>query len=231
MKKKSFMCGGSITVEAAFVVPSCFLVLLSLSCLFQMIVSQNKIQMGMLQAAQTYSSQGKQLASLETWTKYGTVLRWKETESDAVCYTDYSIGIPFLGSGFCRLNRYQQMVVNDYSGVSMIPEDMEEGYVFIAENGHVYHLDRECPYLRIKIKSVTMEQTIDLRNQSGGKYYPCEGCCTMAVFQNTDVVYLTVYGNRYHRSKTCSQLKRTVRRVHCSEIGNLPLCSKCKRNQ
>lgn len=231
MKQKNFMCGGSITVEAAFVVPSCFLVLLSLSCLFQIIISQNKIQMEMLQAAQKYSSQGKQLASLESWTKYGTVLQWKETESDVLCYTDYSIGIPFLGSDFYRLNRYQQMVVNDYSGVSMIPEDVEEGYVFIAENGQVYHLNRECPYLRIKIKSVTMEQIIDLRNRSGGKYYPCEGCCTTAVSQNKDVVYLTVYGNRYHHRKSCSQLKRTVRRVHYSEIGNLPLCSKCKKNQ
>lgn len=224
---KKMTCQGSFTVEAALVIPFCFFVLMSLFSLFQSIVRQNNVQMGMLQAAQAYSCQEGRLSSLEIFSKNGVVLQWNEKEDSTLCFTNYTIEIPFLGSRLCKLNRYQQMAVSNYKGISMIPEESGEEIVYLAENGQVYHRNRECTYLRIIVQTVTLGQSVGLRNQSGGKYYPCEGCCKGRTLQEEDTVYLTSYGDRYHWNKTCSKLKRTVREVYRSEVGNLPACSKC----
>lgn len=226
MKKKSW-CRGSFTVEAAFVVPLVFLVLLSLSCLFHALARQNDIQMAMLRAVQSYSSHGKCIASLERFIQDKELLLWKKAENGQVCYVNYVVEIPFLGSRFFKINRYQQMMANDYRGISMISDEKGEGMVYVAKNGQVYHLERECTYLRTRIQTTAVSQAIELRNQSGGKYYPCEDCCGGEEQEEREKVYLTTYGNRYHVSRNCSKLKRTVRKVSRSEVGNLAACSKC----
>lgn len=226
MKQKSW-CRGSFTVEAAFVVPFGFLVLLSLSCLFQSLIQQNDTQLAMLQSVKSYSIQGEHVTSLEKLAQNKIILHWKETKDDHLCYVNCVLEIPFLGSRMFKINRYQQMVVNDYSGVSMIPEQAEDQMVYVAVNGKVYHLDRECTYLRTRIHATTVNQMWDLRNQSGGIYYPCEDCCRAKEQEGNTSVYFTSYGNRYHISRNCSKIRRTVKKVHRSEVGNLTACSKC----
>lgn len=226
MKRKNWY-GGSFTVEAALAVPFGFLVLLSLSCLFQALVRQNNIQMAMLRAVQSYSSYGECMVSLEEFVQSRQLILWKETENGKLCYVNDSIEIPFLGSRFFKMNRYQQMVASDYRGISMVSEEEAEGMVYVAKNGQVYHLDRECTYLRTRIHTTTVIEAAGLRNQSGGKYYPCESCCKGEEQEGTEQIYLTSYGNRYHVGRNCSKLKRTVRKVPRSEVGNLAACSKC----
>ena len=226
MKRKNWY-GGSFTVEAALVVPFGFLLLLSLTCLFQALVRQNNIQMSMLRAVQNYSTHGRCVTSLEVFSRDKTILLWKEMENGQICYVDDIVEIPFLGSRFFKINRYQQMAANDYTGVSMTSEETDDEMVYIAKNGQVYHIDRECTYLRTRIRTVTVNQAMDLRNQSGGKYYPCESCCHERQQDGTEQVYLTSYGNRYHIGRNCPKLKRTVRQVHRSEVGDMAACSKC----
>ncbi len=225
--KKKWWFNGSYTVEAAFVVPLGFLVLMSLSCLFTALLRQNNIHMSLLQVSAMYGYSGQKQISLEDILKDHVLIQWEEDGQEKVCYADYNIAIPFIGSRFMKMHQYQQMCVSDYAGISMVPEETGEGEVYIAENGKVFHKNRECTYLRTRIQSALLLEVKEKRNQSGGIYYPCESCCHSQARKESELVYYTSYGNRYHIKKSCSKIKRTVRKVKRSMAGNLSPCSKC----
>ena len=103
-------------------------------------------------------------------------------------------------------------------------EKGEDPVVYIAENGTVYHIARNCAYLNPSVKAVSLEMSDTLRNESGEKYYFC-GSCKGSRFQA--VAYVTSYGNKIHNSLRCAGLKRTIYTVHLSETGEMGKCSKC----
>ena len=84
-------------------------------------------------------------------------------------------------------------------------EEQEE-YVYITENGTVYHRERNCTHLTLSIELAGKDEVGQLRNESGGKYYPSEKCGG----DGSSFVYVTGEGTRYHNTITCSGLKRTV---------------------
>ena len=49
-------------------------------------------------------------------------------------------------------------------------------YVYITQYGEVYHIEKMCSYLVRNIKAASLAEITDLRNASGGKYYPCSLC-------------------------------------------------------
>lgn len=102
-------------------------------------------------------------------------------------------------------------------------EDAEDGEtVYVTDNGRVYHKDRECSHIRLKISAVSMSQARSAHNAHGAGYQPCEKCGSHAA----GMVYITREGNRYHASLSCGGLKRTVSEVKLSET-NLRPCSRC----
>lgn len=101
-------------------------------------------------------------------------------------------------------------------------EEQEE-YVYITENGTVYHRERNCTHLTLSIELAGKDEVGQLRNESGGKYYPCEKCGG----DGSSFVYVTGEGTRYHNTITCSGLKRTVISIPLSEVGGRPPCSRC----
>lgn len=105
---------------------------------------------------------------------------------------------------------------------SLSGEGAEE-LVYITETGSVYHKSRNCSHLALSIRAVETDSLSVLRNDDGGKYYPCEHCGEGSGF----VVFLTDQGNRYHRSLSCSGLKRTIYTVSISEAGGRGPCSRC----
>ncbi len=216
---------GSITVEACLVVPFCFFALLSLLCPFQVLVKKQCVQAEMLQAVQMYSRQGEKIVSLKALAKEGVLLKWKEETGHSLCYAEYQIPIPFSGLGIGDLNCYQQMVVNDYKGISMVPDESAEGYVYLSTNSQVCHLNPQCTHLKVKLRKVNLAEAANLRNQSGEIYYPCEVCASDG---KVEPVYITSYGTRYHNDKSCSKIQRNVRRILRSKVGNMPICSKCQ---
>lgn len=101
----------------------------------------------------------------------------------------------------------------------------EDPMVYVTETGTVYHTNRNCTYLNPSVKAVDIAAIEDSRNQSGGKYYPCELCGKKNV-QGT--VYITGQGSSYHSSLTCSGLKRTIYTIPLSQAGGRGRCSKCR---
>lgn len=102
-------------------------------------------------------------------------------------------------------------------------EEEKEQIVYVTETGSVYHLYLTCSHLHLSIRPVGYWEMEGLRNSNGAKYYPCEKCGAV----QTDTVYITDDGNRYHSCISCSGLKRGIREIPISEADGLLLCSRC----
>ena len=137
--------------------------------------------------------------------------------------------IPVMApSGFSLQSRYYG---HAWVGYGLGAEDPasdgipgEETIVFITPTGTVYHRARDCTYLKPSVRAVDASSLRGLRNDSGGKYYPCEACRPAAA----GIVYICSDGNRYHGSSTCRSLKRTILEVPLSSVeDHMRACSKC----
>ncbi len=100
--------------------------------------------------------------------------------------------------------------------------------VYITETGTVYHLYKDCTYLKLSIKEVDFDQIAFLRNDSGGKYKKCSLCSDNGDVSGHKTVYITNTGDRYHYNLSCSGLKRTIITIRISETGDRSLCTRCK---
>ncbi|MDE6937540.1 MAG: pilus assembly protein, partial [Lachnospiraceae bacterium] len=99
----------------------------------------------------------------------------------------------------------------------------DEETVYITETGLVYHRDYHCTHLELSIRMVSSAELESLRNNSGGRYYPCGQCVRLG----KNGVYITNTGDRYHSSLSCSGLKRTIYAVPVSEAVGRRACSRC----
>ncbi len=99
--------------------------------------------------------------------------------------------------------------------------------VYVAENGTVYHTNRSCTHLILSIKKTSLQKISTLRNENGGKYYPCEICGNDST---SNIVYITEQGDRYHKNSECSGLKRTIYAISIHEVGNRKECYRCSQS-
>lgn len=100
--------------------------------------------------------------------------------------------------------------------------------VYVTTTGSVYHEDLECTHLKLSIREIDSDALASLRNVSGEKYHACEKCGGGTMGES---VYITNEGNRYHKSLSCSGLKRTVKEVTREEAEHMKSCSKCGKNK
>ena len=137
--------------------------------------------------------------------------------------------IPLPGNFFIQKAEVRawtgRVLTGGEGGTDGSSEDFD--YVYVAENGVVYHDNPDCTHLSLSIRAVDVESLDTLRNNDGSIYHKCERC-TGGYISST--VYITEDGNRYHSSLGCSGLKRTVREVHRDEAGNMKACSKCGKD-
>lgn len=145
----------------------------------------------------------------------------------------YRVRIPIRFLGIYEMDMVQRVKLRGWTG-HQIPslytvEGEEEGEdgttVYITETGTVYHLNKSCSHIKLSIETIN-EKPDWQRNKSGGKYYPCESCCKNDI-SNEGPYYITSYGDRYHRRRDCSRIKRTVKEVHLSEVGSRTRCKRC----
>lgn len=138
----------------------------------------------------------------------------------------YEILLPysFLGSGKFRVvDRARVRAWTGYDNTQSEHLHAEEEIVYITSEGEVYHRDRSCKHLNIKVLTAYRDKISEIRNKDGGKYYACEFCDS----RQGAVVYVTEYGDRYHGNIGCSRLKRDVYPVPLSEVGGRRLCATC----
>lgn len=101
-------------------------------------------------------------------------------------------------------------------------------YVYVAENAAVYHLSKDCTHIKLTISECDVWKLQGLRNDYGGKYYPCELCVGSGATEEGNF-YIAKNGDRYHRYLQCSGLKRTVTVMLREEAEKLyRVCSRCQ---
>ncbi|MDO5402773.1 MAG: hypothetical protein Q4F11_04980 [Eubacteriales bacterium] len=154
----------------------------------------------------------------------------KVCENDSVIdlQVTYTIKNPFDIFGIGKVTLTQGCKTDGWLGenkdIYTVSEDNEK-YVYVTEQGEVYHKDKNCTYLTRVIMRKEKNELNGLCNADGQKYYPCERCSNTSF--GSKFIYVTQYGDRYHGDITCTQLARTILKIPVSSVGERTLCVKC----
>ena len=249
-RASSFTSKGSITLEAAAVIPIFFLAILCMVYLFEVIAIQSSLQSALQKVGKELADEFyvyPYVSDQEVEERVVSIVGEERLEdsmiaggSDGLDFSNTKIN---LITGEMNLNvRYQieipvpffhlpvriceeRLKVKAWNGRSL-GFNMTGGseMVYVSDYGVVYHKSLTCSYLELSVRSVNASSIGTERNQSGGKYYPCEKCDHIS---SGRMVYVTDYGNRYHTSLNCSGLKRTINLVSLEELNGIGGCSKC----
>lgn len=126
--------------------------------------------------------------------------------------------------GFTVSQRYYGKAWTGYDVAGHVSDtSQEDPMVYVTQTGTVYHIDRNCTYLNPSVEAVGADAVDGMRNEAGGRYYPCGICGDTAQGQ----VYITRQGSSYHARIDCSGLKRTIYTVPLSQVGGRGRCTKC----
>ena len=138
----------------------------------------------------------------------------------------YTVKNPFNILGKRQITIYEKRITDIWLGEEKdgfeSNNNDESEYVYITQYGEVYHIEKMCSYLVRNIKAASLAEITDLRNASGGKYYPCSLCKGAS-----KIVYYTDYGDKYHASDSCYALQRTILKVKKEKIKGMECCKKC----
>ncbi len=237
---------GSITVEASLVVPIFFFAIYTFLFMILIVGCQDEVGWAMARLAREAAIENamtdQKLLRSKTYLAsklsnyvdgsqgviHLTDSRIMEENDKIDLVADYEIALPIALFAIDHVSVIQRVHTRAFVGVeTRSPLDVSDEEVYIAETGTVFHRDGDCTYLKLSISQVLYRDLPGLRNESGGRYLPCESCSKNLVMGADCLVYIANYGDRFHRIRTCSRIKRTVKKVHLSQVGNRHPCSKC----
>lgn len=250
-RTSAFTSKGSITIEAAMAVPFFFFAVLCLVSLLEMMSIQTVMRSALhgiaketakeafaspvilpgnmerdmvkrigeerLNRSMVYGgSKGLSCQKKRVWTDMSVI----------ELSVRYQLKIPFLMFRIPLIVQEEKVRVKGWTGYEKGGFGTErKEIVYITETGVVYHKDADCSYLELSVRAVPQAELEGLRNDGGGKYYPCVFC--MGNHHKGGYVYITDTGDRYHSSLACGGLKRTVYAVELSEVYGRGGCSRC----
>lgn len=138
----------------------------------------------------------------------------------------YKMTVPINLFGKIQYKIVQEAKCRKWTGYQIGQDQQEDDtWLYYTQYGSVYHASRTCTHLDLSIQGIPYSQVEQNRNQSGGKYHPCEKCDSHS--SNHRMVYITNYGDRYHTSLACSGLKRKIYMIQSSKATDKRMCSKC----
>jgi len=151
-----------------------------------------------------------------------------ETEGDVFLQASYRISLPGLFGNritipLCQTSR-RKCWTGKTGNIPAGETGEDDILVYLADTGSVYHKDPGCYHLNVTVRSISAGAVDAARNNGGGRYRPCEHCAAAASAVGT--VFITPEGDRFHVTRDCSGLKRSLRCVPLSECG-FPPCSNC----
>ena len=245
-----FTSKGSITMEAAVVIPVFFFAILCMMYLFEVMAIQSSISsasqcVGKAWAEESYLSPvvfprelEKELIRVIGKEKLDSSIIANGSEGISCEYSKanlktavlnmnvrYQIEIPVMMFRLPIRTYEERLRVKGWTGdIGLSDDEEDEMYVYITDYGSVYHQSLACSYLELTIRGISVNKLYNERNEYGAIYYRCEKCGDLP---KEGVVYVTDYGNRYHTTLSCSGLKRTIHIVKLSEVNGLGGCSKC----
>lgn len=250
-RASAFASQGSLTLEAAIVVPIFFFAMLCLAYLLEMMAIQTTVRNSLYNAGKEAAKEayaGKLLTSGELEQQIIQNIGKNRLEKSIIAggaggidcrksryrsvtgvldlSVQYRVEIPILMFHITPVTCEETLRVKGWSGyVVNTGSGTKEELVYVTDTGIVYHKDANCTYLDMSVQSVQRDSVRDLRNQSGGRYYACEACGNELT--DSSFVYITLYGTRYHTSLECKKIKRNIYTIPIGEAYGLGGCSKC----
>ncbi len=237
----------SLTVEASLVLPVFLFAVLTIAYLGLVVKTQDEVRHAMCRTVSEASAEvgagmtaqaksmvyyrAKLAAYLEdtslTTTLIGSSFLKENDEIDLV--VSYTTSIPFSIFNFLRPRFQERIHSRAFVGMDTRAKEEEEddAIVYVTPTGRVYHRDKNCTYLKLTVSQLLYGDIDHIRNSSGGKYKPCHRCASGIKPGADSPVWITNYGDRYHTSRSCSEIKRTIQEILLSEVGNRSPCSKC----
>lgn len=250
-RASAFTSKGSITLEAALATSFFFFAVLCLAYLFEIMALQTSIKsalhaVGKEVAIEAYvnpviptTKMERRIAELVGEERLENSLivdgsqgldcsaskkYWNTTIMDLV--VSYKIEIPVLMFQIPMISKEEMIRVKGWTGHEVKQtESVENVMVYVTDYGIVYHADMNCSYLDLSIKTVDEKELENLRNQSGSIYKECSSCDHYSNVNSK--VYITDYGDKYHKSLECSGLKRNIYAISLTDVHGLGGCSKC----
>ena len=239
---------GSLTVEAAVVLPVLACCLVTVIYFFRILMVQEAIDQALYYAGQKVSVESsitdsdvalflsaeyfflqvvEEYEFIDTYVENGTfgisLLSSSFTEEEILLRAQYRMKLPVPFINKERMYFWQQNRFRKWVGDS--PKEEAEDVVYVTATGEVYHASTGCRVLSLSIHQIAIDQIYMVRGENGQKYTPCSRCKFYE--KGADVVYYTDYGELYHYSTACSSIKRTIITIPTSEIGERRPCSYC----
>lgn len=160
-----------------------------------------------------------------------------EDEVDLCLYYECSIPVLFFQiEPFECVQRVKaknwtgQTVAKLYGEKDQESDNAEEAMVYMTATGTKYHTHSDCSHLSLSIQETTYGQVAYQRNKNNGKYTKCQVCARTATLTSSSMLYITDDGDRYHTSRQCSGLRRTVREISISEVPTgVSRCKRCEK--
>ena len=98
--------------------------------------------------------------------------------------------------------------------------------VYMTDGGTVYHTNIDCTYLSLNIEKTSYLEMTQRRTGSGSKYKACSICVNKKI-ADSQVVFITKEGKKYHTDINCRGLTRRVITLDISQVETKNACSKC----
>lgn len=240
---------GSYTLEAAIIFPMVAAFFVSILFFFRVLQVETEVQAalaysGRMTAVEAASVENSNLLFISAEGLFRSKLSENKYAKQYVIGGNLGISLSdsdLKGDNIRLIARYTMKLPIDFfsiKGITLtqstsnrkwtgksIEKNDTDVYVYYTDEGTVYHLTTACTFLDLSIKGVKIAEIAAKRNNNGAKYSECSYC----VAKNTtnQVYFITNYGTKYHSTCGCKNLKRTIHMVKKSEIGGMPLCSKC----
>lgn len=205
---------GSMTVEAAMVMPLFLYAIINLLSLILMFQEYS------VQEAKLHQT-GRQMSLLA----YGQEEGKQDIELVTVSPVRALIPIAAFPSAVivngCVMHKWTGY---DLFGPEASSEETGEALVYVTRSGTAYHKSRNCVYLNPSIRMMTRRQAEEAVNAEQQRYTPCILCGG-----GSGIVYVTETGTRYHSTAGCSGIKRTIDSIPLSEAlaSGRHACAKC----
>ena len=241
---------GSLTIEAAVILPLFFIGMVALICVMDLQRIKTEVHVSLNESAKELGMYAFVLGDGES--PIGAV-------DDALCMayaqknltSDKNVKLNTLKSSYNnhrvelwvsgsyklpvaiiplpRIPFQSRVRVHDWTGYSGSggDEDTKEydALVYVTEHQSVYHTSSGCTHLDLSIMPTTTSQVGNQRNESGGKYHQCSHCVDSGY---TGAVHITKTGNRYHADVKCQGLKRSITLVPKESVSSLQECLRCQ---
>ena len=219
---------GSLTPEAAWVIPLFFLLLISLMGLMDVygIYVENMVELQVeAEKLGMYAAGTTAIADISDERSGGfesSVIEKNSTET----YHPLWLPFPFDGIKIHVRARVRPWTGKSGEEIAAGASSGSHSMAYVTEWGEVYHTTSLCSHLSLSIHQVSASQVGNRRNADGKRYQPCEKCVGKG--GKNSLVYIADQGDCYHNSLECSGLKRSVMLKEISELDGMPCCSRCK---